>query len=356
MRATARRYWGGLLLVGALLLPGFGASGVDLTWSGPPPEFPFLETVTARNQGLQKLSAIAPALTLTPPLPSAAAMRPSPQEEAVDASRAVATAAGLEGQTVVVIREGQTLWEIARAHGVAVEALAAANGIGDEDVIHVGQRLVIPGASAAAPAAGRPARPASRPRGGRSVTVVVESGQTLWDLAQTYGVPVDAIVEANGLSGDLIRPGQRLVIPGVAAGAPRRVAAASRPPGAVSIARGFLWPARGSLRSRFGWRWQRHHDGIDIAAPYGTPIYAAKAGRVVFAGWYYGYGRTVILDHGNGVTTLYGHASRLLVRVGDQVDAGQPIALVGSTGYSTGPHLHFEIRVRGRPLDPLKYL
>jgi murein DD-endopeptidase MepM/ murein hydrolase activator NlpD len=350
MRATARRYWGGLLLVGCLLLPGFGATRFELTWSGPPAEFPFLQTVTARNQGLQKLSAIAPALTLTPPLPSSGDARPAPGEPE-EASDALAPAR-LEGQTVVVVREGQTLWEIARAHGVPVEALAAANGIGDEDVIHVGQRLVVPSGDAAPSAA----RPASRPRAGRSVTVVVESGQTLWDLAQTYGVTVDAIVEANGLAGgDLIRPGQRLVIPG-AASSVRRTVASPRSASSVSIARGFVWPARGTLRSRFGWRWRRHHDGIDIAAAHGTPIYAAKAGRVIFAGWYYGYGRTVILDHGNGVTTLYGHASRLVVRVGDHVDAGQLIAHVGSTGYSTGPHLHFEIRVNGRPLNPLKYL
>ncbi len=355
MRATARRFWGGLLLVSFVLLPGFSVSDVNLPWSSPPADFPFLATVTARNQGLQKLSAIAPALTLTPPLPSERSPQPA-AAEADAASRAIATAASLEGQAVVVVREGQTLWEIARAHGVAVEALAAANGIGDEDVIYVGQRLVVPGVSAAP--APRPApRPASRPRAGRSVTVVVEPGQTLWDLAQTYGVTVDAIVEANGLAnGNLVRPGQRLVIPGAAADVPRRVVSGAPSGSAVSIARGFQWPARGTLRSRFGWRWRRHHDGIDIAAPYGTPIYAAKAGRVIFAGWYYGYGRTVILDHGNGVSTLYGHASRLLVRVGDRVEAGQLIARVGSTGYSTGPHLHFEIRVNGRPLNPLKYL
>jgi len=185
--------------------------------------------------------------------------------------------------------------------------------------------------------------------------VVVGEGETLWEIAQTYGISVDAILEINELqNGDVIQSGQRLVIPGGAADIPRRVTSSR---GSVaSIAQSFLWPARGALSSRFGWRWQRHHNGIDIAAPYGTQIYAAKAAQVTFAGWYYGYGRAVIIDHGDGVSTVYGHASRLLVRVGEMVAAAQPIALVGSTGIATGPHLHFEIRVNGRPLNPLKYL
>ena len=167
---------------------------------------------------------------------------------------------------------------------------------------------------------------------------------------------MDAIVEANELrSGDLVQPGQRLVIPGGAIDIPRRITSPTRG-SVVSIAQSFVWPARGALSSRFGWRWQHHHNGIDIAAPYGTQIYAARAGRVTFSGWYQGYGRAVIIDHGDGVSTVYGHASKLLVRAGEMVRAGQPIALVGSTGIATGPHLHFEIRVNGRPLNPLKYL
>ncbi|HCW51563.1 MAG TPA: peptidase M23, partial [Clostridiales bacterium] len=99
--------------------------------------------------------------------------------------------------------------------------------------------------------------------------------------------------------------------------------------------------------------WGRFHHGIDIGAPYGSYIRAARAGRVVFAGWKGGYGYTVILDHGDGVTTLYAHTSRLLVRYGQWVETGQVIAKVGSTGYSTGPHLHFEVRVNGVSVNPL---
>jgi len=114
----------------------------------------------------------------------------------------------------------------------------------------------------------------------------------------------------------------------------------------------------GRITSRFGLRKlsddkaARMHQGLDIAASEGTPIEAARAGRVVQAGWVRGYGNTVVLDHGDGQTTLYGHASEVLVKVGDKVTAGAHIAKVGSTGHSTGPHLHFEVRKDGRAQDP----
>lgn len=125
----------------------------------------------------------------------------------------------------------------------------------------------------------------------------------------------------------------------------------------------FITPARGSLSSGLGWRtdpfkravWQ-HHWGIDIAAPVGTPVYASAAGTVQFAGWYAGYGRLVYIDHGSGWTTLYGHLKRMGVEPGDAVKQGEIIGTVGTNGRSTGPHLHFEIRYKDWPVDPLKYL
>jgi murein DD-endopeptidase MepM/ murein hydrolase activator NlpD len=93
-----------------------------------------------------------------------------------------------------------------------------------------------------------------------------------------------------------------------------------------------------------------------LGASQGTAINAADAGQVIFAGWYGGYGRTVIVDHGGGITTLYAHASRLYVNVGQNVAQGQTIAAIGSTGLSTGPHLHFEVRQNGRPVNPMNYL
>ena len=115
----------------------------------------------------------------------------------------------------------------------------------------------------------------------------------------------------------------------------------------------FKWPVPGSISSKFGPRWGRFHNGIDIRAPRGTPIRAAMDGRVIFSGRQRGYGKTVIINHGN-YRTLYGHAGKLLVKQGEWVDAGHVVGLVGATGNSRGVHLHFEIRTAGdRPIDPL---
>jgi len=131
--------------------------------------------------------------------------------------------------------------------------------------------------------------------------------------------------------------------------------------GGAGIGRGltvFLWPLRGPLTSRFGFRvhplfGRRHfHTGVDIAAPPGAPVHAAFDGTVLFAGWYGGYGKLVIVDHGDGLSTLYGHLSEILVTPGQHVTRTQVLGRVGSTGYTTGPHLHYEVRRNGRPIDP----
>jgi len=119
---------------------------------------------------------------------------------------------------------------------------------------------------------------------------------------------------------------------------------------------GLQWPLRGRLTSGFGRRWGRLHAGIDIAAPKGTPIHSVKSGAVVFAGRMSGYGNVVIVDHGGGLSSLYGHQSRLGSRRGQRVSQGQTIGYVGSTGRSTGNHLHLETRVNGRPQNPRNYL
>ena len=118
---------------------------------------------------------------------------------------------------------------------------------------------------------------------------------------------------------------------------------------------GFIWPVNGPITSGFGWRWGRMHEGIDIGAPCGTPIHAAASGTVIYSGWEDGYGNFVVIDHGNGLATAYGHQSAIYVS-GGAVSQGQTIGAVGSTGHSTGCHLHFEVRVNGNPVDPLGYL
>jgi murein DD-endopeptidase MepM/ murein hydrolase activator NlpD len=119
---------------------------------------------------------------------------------------------------------------------------------------------------------------------------------------------------------------------------------------------GLIWPISGPVTSEFGYRWGRLHAGIDIGDPAGTPIRAAKAGQVIFAGWMDGYGNCVIIDHGGGFSTLYGHQSRLGTGDGASVSQGEVIGYVGSTGHSTGNHLHFETRVNGSPQNPRRYL
>jgi murein DD-endopeptidase MepM/ murein hydrolase activator NlpD len=121
-------------------------------------------------------------------------------------------------------------------------------------------------------------------------------------------------------------------------------------------AAGFIWPCDGVVTSGFGMRWGRMHEGIDIGCAYGAPNRAAAAGTVIYAGWMSGYGNLVVVDHGNGLSTAYAHASSLAVSVGQSVVQGQTVSYVGSTGHSTGPHLHFEVRVNGVAVDPLAYL
>lgn len=119
---------------------------------------------------------------------------------------------------------------------------------------------------------------------------------------------------------------------------------------------GFIWPVSGPVTSGFGWRWGRMHEGIDIAVPTGTAVHASASGRVIYAGWLGGYGNLVVIDHGGGIATAYGHNSSIVAGYGAGVSQGQVIAYAGSTGHSTGPHVHFEVRVNGSAVDPMGYL
>ena len=126
--------------------------------------------------------------------------------------------------------------------------------------------------------------------------------------------------------------------------------------GATVTSGGWVFPANGPITSGFGRRWGRMHKGIDIGAPTGTPIYAAASGVVSFSGRMSGYGNIVLIDHGGGIVSAYAHQSRIGVQVGQHVTAGQVIGAVGSTGNSTGPHLHFEVRVQGAARNPRDYV
>jgi lipoprotein NlpD len=205
-----------------------------------------------------------------------------------------------------------------------------------------------------------------------SVRHQVEKGQTLYRIAKTYGLSVDELMAVNGIEDPAsLQIGQELLIPGQ--GAVKTVpeldspepAAPDRPPapvakkGPVKVGRpeGTLsWPLRGVLYARFGRKGNEAHDGIDLAAPAGTPVKVAAAGEVLFAGDQKGYGLIAIVEHATGLITLYAHNRDLRVKTGQKVRDGQVIATVGDSGATSGPHLHFEVRREGKPVDPLEHL
>ncbi len=228
------------------------------------------------------------------------------------------------------------------------------------------------------------AKPGEPARAGRTrkVVHVVEPGQTLFGIARAYGVPLAALIESNRLrSPNAITRGQRLIVPGAAgpvAVPPRRPLTeaqrrdllrslaetrepaeppqgwAPAPPGGPGE---FIWPLEGPLNSGFGARGRRWHAGIDIGSPRAQRVGAAADGEVSFAqATRTGFGNVVALEHAGGFSTLYAHLAIILAGEGETVRQGQPIGGVGASGNATGPHLHFEIRHRGTPVDPLRYL
>ena len=191
---------------------------------------------------------------------------------------------------------------------------------------------------------------------------ILKPGQTLYSVSRQYGVLVKALMQANGITDPRTVPaGRALLIPGSDA-APPAPGTGTRPhdgprrapaPQAVHLA----WPLHGPITAPFGQRGQhRHHEGIDIDGERGDEIFAAASGTVIRAGIDGSYGRMVEIDHGDGLITLYAHASRLLVQAGDHVRTGTCIAEVGGSGNARGTHLHFEVHLNDRAVDPLPFL
>lgn len=210
-------------------------------------------------------------------------------------------------QTTHLVERGQTLYRIARAYGLTVEELMDANRIDDPRELKAGELLYIPGAIQRKPVAEYDApEPVAQPR------------------------------------------------PGSNAGTPEK-----KPPKVVKVGKGtgaLDWPLRGVLYARFGKKGKDPHDGIDLAAPAGQPVKTAAAGAVLFAGEQKGYGLIVIVEHDDGLITLYAHNRDLRVKTGQKVRPGQVVATVGDSGKTSGPHLHFEVRREGVPVDPLDFL
>lgn len=247
--------------------------------------------------------------------------------------------------TNYIVKEGDTLWSIANAFDLDINSLFGCNKLSDANVLKVGAAIRVPNQD--------------------GLLYTLRTGQTVDQLAKEHGIYVEAILLANGLKPkESVPAGREIFLPGAKvtsnADAGGKKGSQAKAEAASNMA--FRWPISGRISSKFAWRkdpirrGRDFHTGLDIAAPHGRAIVASLGGKVVHAGWMGGYGQTIVISHSNGMTTLYGHCSKLTVQKGATVKKGDRIALVGSTGRSTGNHLHFEIRKNGSPLNPLKYL
>jgi lipoprotein NlpD len=192
----------------------------------------------------------------------------------------------------------------------------------------------------------------------------VTAGETLFRIGKAYGMSYQELARVNGIKdAGQIRVGQRIFIPGATQPLPvetitpmEAAPAAPASPDPVPGLETFIWPVNGTINSGYGPRGLSFHDGIDIAAPEGTPIRAIEDGEVIYSDQLRGYGNMVILRHAEGIVSVYAHNQSNLVREGQSVVRGEIVARVGSTGRVSGPHLHFEIRKNNAAQDPLRYL
>jgi len=258
--------------------------------------------------------------------------------------------------SIHVVQQGDTVGAIAKKYGISVNTILWANGLTARSLLRLGQELTV------LPVSG--------------VLHEVKRGETLGAIAKKYDSDVDKILAANLVkSPTAIQIGQKLVIPdgrpaAAPAPAPRPSAPAATPPRLGDVRDVFrppeeappsrtidgieiVWPTNQKRINQY-YKWK--HTGIDINGTLQDATYAVDAGIVTFAGWNSsGYGNMILIDHGNGMVTRYAHHSKLYVKTGDQVTKGQTIGMVGSTGRSTGPHLHFEIYMNGKRVNPLEY-
>lgn len=238
-----------------------------------------------------------------------------------------------------VLEPGETISSVMARYGLSVEAIVGANpDLSSLDRLPAGTELLVP------PAPG--------------VVVTLEPGVTVLDIMAAFEIDAVSLARANALrSPEDFQAGMMLFIPGAKpSGALERLAKVRE------IENTYIWPVHGRITSYFGRRsiWiggSNFHPAIDIAAPHGSRVVAARAGTVSFAGWSnQGYGYLVIIRHAGGAETWYAHNSQLLVSNGQSVAQGEAVARVGSTGFSTGPHVHFELREHGKAVDPLQHL
>ena len=245
-----------------------------------------------------------------------------------------------------ILQSGETMSSLAAQFGLSIAAIVGANpDISSLDRLPAGMELLIPP--------------------GEGLVITLEHDQSILDVVQAYGLSPAAIARANAIaSPEDLQPGKLLFLPGVPAVAAMDRLSQVRDEEIQARAEenSYGWPVHGRLTSFFGRRnlgrgTSSFHRGLDIAAPHGTRVVAARAGTVTFAGWSnQGYGYLVKIRHPGGAESWYAHHSTILVSVGQYVDRGEVIGRVGSTGISTGPHVHFEIHEHGSAIDPMTYL
>jgi murein DD-endopeptidase MepM/ murein hydrolase activator NlpD len=244
-----------------------------------------------------------------------------------------------EGFSSYVLQHGETLSDVASYFGLSIDALIGANpDISSLDILPAGLEILVP------PSEG--------------LVVTLEPNQSIIALLKHYDMSPLAFMKANSFaSPDEIKPGVMVFLPNV-----KPVQALARLAKVREEEKRYVWPVHGRITSYFGRRnlgmgTSNFHSAIDVAAPTGTKVVAARSGTVIYASWSNrGYGKLIKIEHSGGAETWYAHNSKILVEVGQYVNQGEVIARVGSTGLSTGPHLHFEVHEGGKPIDPLTYL
>ena len=230
------------------------------------------------------------------------------------------------------VRNGDTISHIARKYRVSQESIISANQIRNDRRLYVDKKLFIPEANPVLKTDGR--------------WYQVKRGDTVSQIAVSHQTTVSKLVVANRLmSADHLPAGQKIFIP-------EKGGTGFRNPMKIPL----------TMTSKYGYRKhpiskiRRFHHGIDLRARKGTRVYACKSGKIVRAGWDPGYGNIVVVEHFGGYKTVYGHLSIIYVKVGQRMKKGQVLALTGNSGYSTGPHLHFEIRWKDKSVDPRRYI
>lgn len=271
-----------------------------------------------------------------------------------DNTQTVSTEQPLQNRSTItyyIVGDGDTISSIAKKFGISVNTVLWSNNLTAFSLIRAGNKLTI------LPISG--------------VTYVVRSGDTVGKIARNFGIEENKIFQYNSIkSANSLVIGQTIIIPGgkqipagsttvarvISSKANNVVAVIEKlvnPRKAPDSGSAMLWPTVGHrITQYFSWR----HTGLDIANKVGTPLYAAADGKVEFSGWSNGYGNNIVINHGGGKKTRYAHASKLFVKVGDSVDRGEQIAAMGSTGWSTGPHIHFEVMINGTKYNPLSYI